>query len=201
MANYEGSFYDATVGMSLGALHALNNFQLEASDHSDPTSLLTARLAPDMWPLSFQYQYACNVAEYISRLLSGHNIKDEPIPATPTDTSVSWDDLTARVAQVIERLDAVDKEEARRLGDQLVVEPWRGTELPLKALVGNASMPNVYFHTAMAYAILRANGVNVMKRHWARAFARDFLPAGASARTAEDKPGVPTAGHVNPGQG
>ncbi|KPI35157.1 uncharacterized protein AB675_10124 [Cyphellophora attinorum] len=201
MVAYEGSFYDATVGMSLGALHALQNFLLEASDHTDPTSLLTARLAPDMWPLSFQYRYACNVAEYISRLLSGHNIKDEPIPATPTDTSITWDAIGARVAQVIKRLDAVDRDEAGRLGDQVVVEPWRGTELPLKALVGNASMPNVYFHTAMAYAILRANGVKVMKRHWARAFARNFLPSGASARTVEDKPGVPTAGHKDLGQG
>ena len=185
------SLYDGTIHMAKGALVSLRNLVNQASQQPQsstpgPDALLTARLADDMWPFAFQVQYTCNQALSIASRLSPstNDNTDDLEPAMPsTDGPMTYEPLLARIEEAIAALNATERETVNRLGEEKVlVSKYRGREMevPVKTTVGLVQMPNVYFHVAMAYAILRANGVELEKRNWSRGFVREFVSPGLS---------------------
>jgi hypothetical protein len=128
----------------------------------DPSVLLNARLAPDMFPLLRQVQIACDFGKGpMARLAGIENPRFE-------DSETSIPELKARIAKTLEFIAGVpeaafegaeDREITLQAGPQTL--QFQG----LPYLVGYA-IPNLNFHFSMAYAILRHNGVELGKRDY-----------------------------------
>jgi hypothetical protein len=126
----------------------------------DPQVFLSSRLAPDMFPLTRQVQIACDFCKGTMARLGGvENPKME-------DTETTFADLKARVAKTREFVKGVAESgfagsETREIAFQAGPNQMQFPGQPY--LLGYA-LPNLYFHMAMAYAILRHNGVDLGKR-------------------------------------
>ena len=126
----------------------------------DEAKLMEARLAPDMKPFPFQFQSASDAAKgAVARLTGGQ------APAMP-DTEASFDELRERLRKTVDYIRSVPAA-AYEGGPDRAVEMrfpngmgygWRGADF----LTGFA-LPNFFFHVSMAYALLRANGVQLGK--------------------------------------
>jgi hypothetical protein len=153
----------------LGALSAwLAKAEAQMPDGRAET-LLVARLAPDMFPLATQIRFACVQAqEGMFRLLGqafppsievlldeGRNAADRP---------GSMADAQARIAETIAMIEAADVPEldpatpiAHALPQGMVFD------LTAEQYVRDWALPQFYFHVMTAYAILRAQGVELGK--------------------------------------
>jgi hypothetical protein len=158
------SMYQASVPVFLKGLANLKAILEKGAAHAqskkiDDTVFVAARLYPDMLPLSKQVQIASDFARGTTARLAGAE--------TPTweDTEKTMGDLVARVQRTIDFIQPfaaaqIDGSEGRE-----ITRPIRGqpkTFIGLNYLLQYA-LPNFYFHTATAYAILRHNGVELGK--------------------------------------
>ena len=94
------SIYEASIPMMIRMLQNLSNILDKAAAHAvangiDPTTMIEARLAPDMFNLARQVQSAADAAKTCAARLSG-----EAPPSHP-DTETTFDDLKGRIAKVI----------------------------------------------------------------------------------------------------
>jgi len=125
----------------------------------DPNTLLTARLAPDMFPLLRQIQSTCDQCKLtVARLTA----KDPP---KHPDTEQTIDELRKRLHSVIAYLDTFTPADFDGAAERLITLPFfpEGKAMTGADYLVERQIPNVYFHTSMLYAILRHNGVDVGK--------------------------------------
>ncbi len=134
-------------------------------------ALLSARLAPDMFPLSTQIRFACVQArEGVCRL------KDEAFPEVidtllnegrqAGDVPGSIADALARIAETLALLKelepgALDVDLDRPIEHALPAGII--FDLTAEQYARDWSLPQFYFHIMIAYAILRAQGVDLGK--------------------------------------
>jgi hypothetical protein len=126
----------------------------------DPSVLLQARLAPDMFPLVRQIQLASDTVKGCMARLAGVEMPSW------ADTETSFAEVQARIARTLEYVaafapDQIDGSEARP-----VVMKFRTGAVTFDGqgyLLGFV-IPNFLFHCTTAYAILRHNGVDLGKR-------------------------------------
>lgn len=165
------TLYDATVKMAQGALASLDNILHEAEKHPNSDTFFNARLVEDMKPLTFQVHYATVEAQVIAARFSGEECNE------PTDDLESYEKMYARIKEALNALQATDKDTVNRLGEVMTSVPRRDQtiEVPIKAATGQLNMSNIYFHVAMAYAILRKEGVELGKGNWTRGFVSEYL--------------------------
>jgi hypothetical protein len=125
----------------------------------DPAVLLQSRLAPDMFPLVRQVQLVSDFAKgMVARLSGTENPRYE-------DSEASFADLKARLAKTLEFVRSVPAAAFEGAEDRDLVIPAGPRTLEFKGLaylLGYA-IPNLNFHLAAAYAILRHNGVDLGK--------------------------------------
>lgn len=161
----EISLYNAAVAPVLRALnnleHILKLGESNANERGiDESVFLTARLAPDMFPLTRQVQIAASLAKACPYRLAG---KDMP---TYEDTEKSFKELYALLAKAKADISAVDKNDVNERENKDIVLQL-GPEK--QSFTGRAYgigfiLPNVYFHCTTVYNILRHNGVPLGKR-------------------------------------
>ncbi|TPG12059.1 DUF1993 domain-containing protein [Sphingomonas oligophenolica] len=152
------SIYDASAPVFVNSLRNMHAWLDKASDHE--AALMTASLAPDMKPLPAQFQMASDSAKGAMARLTGV----EP-PAMP-DTEASFADLKARCEKTIGFIEGIAPAALADSADRRVElrfpngmgYGFTGTQF----LTGFA-LPNFFFHVTTAYAILRANGVELGK--------------------------------------
>lgn len=134
-------------------------------------AIMTARLAPDMFPLSTQVRFACVQAqEGIFRLRqdafppSIALLLDEGRQAAERPGTIA--DARARIAETVRLVeaaaaDAPDLDPATPIAHSLP----QGMIFDLTAdqYVRDWALPQFYFHVMTAYAILRAQGVDLGK--------------------------------------
>lgn len=153
------SIYDYTVPIFVKTLGGLKNVLEKAAAHGlDESALLDDRLAPDMFPFVKQVQMACDNAKGASARLSGMEI---PVFA---DDETTIAQLIARVDKTIEFVQSVPASAFSGAADRQIVLPY----VPGKFLKGydyarEYAIPNFFFHTAMSYAIVRKNDVQIGK--------------------------------------
>ena len=159
------SMYQASVPVFTQILAALGTVLDKAEAHAaakkiDPAVLVAARLAPDIFPLGRQIQIACDFAKGSTARLAGIE------PPSWGDEEKTFADFKARIkktAGYVQEFKAaqIDGSEAREI--TLKVGPnmrtFKGQPYLLQFV-----MPNFFFHSATAYAILRHNGVELGKR-------------------------------------
>lgn len=137
-----------------------------AAGKYDPGVLLQSRLAPDMFPLIRQVQIACDQAKYAASRAAGKDTPSHP------DTEQTFDELRARIATVIAYLGGFSAADFDGAGARLISLPrWEGKSMTAVDYVIEHAMPNFFFHTTTAYAILRHNGVGLGKRDYLGALA------------------------------
>lgn len=123
------------------------------------TTLLEARLAPDMHPLPRQIQMASDSAKGAVARLAGVE------PPAMADTETTIDELKARIAATIAYVNSVEAAALDGAEDREVVLKFPGAEMKFTGadfLTGFA-LPNFFFHITIAYALLRANGAPIGK--------------------------------------
>lgn len=125
----------------------------------DPAVLLSARLAPDMLPLTRQVQIACDMAKNSTARLAGR----EPPRFEDTETSIG--ELRARIARTIDYLQSVPASALEGAETREIVVPSGSRKLKFQGLefLQRWAIPHVFFHVVTAYAILRHNGVELGK--------------------------------------
>jgi hypothetical protein len=158
------SMYRLTVPMFQRGIASLKTYLDKAEAYAeekkiDPTILVNARLAPDMLPLSGQYQRASDSAKFaLARLTATDAPKFEDNEATIADLRermVKTEDYLASFAA--EALDGSDVRE-------ITVPGRNGSVVPGIEYVALFALPNFYFHVTTAHAILRNQGAPVGKR-------------------------------------
>ena len=151
--------------LQAGAEHA-------AAKGFDVNVLAVARLAPDQYSLIQQVQSAADQAKYAAAYLS------ETKPPSHPDTETTVEQLRARIKAAKSFVDGIKESAYKDPAAIRVAPPWMGG----KSVRGDAyllrvSIPNLYFHVSMAYAILRHNGVVLGKADFLG--VKDFSELGA----------------------
>ena len=156
--------YQSSVPTCVRSLTNLAAILEKAAAHAesrkiDPAALLTARLFPDMFPLSKQIQIATDTATGgVARLAFVE------VPVHEHSES-SFIELLARVHKAIRYLQAIQPEQIDGCEDKTIEWQTRSSTKSMQALpyVFNHVLPNLFFHVTTAYAILRHNGVELGK--------------------------------------
>lgn len=158
------SLHAASVPVFVQMLDALSAILTKAAAFAEhrkiaPEVMLGLRLAPDMFALARQVQVACDFAKNTSGRLAGAELPKF------ADEEKSFAELQERIAKTKSYIlglpaKAFDGAEAR-----MIQFPMRGKphEMRGDAYLNSFALPNFYFHAAAAYAILRANGVELGK--------------------------------------
>ena len=125
----------------------------------DVAVLMTSRLAPDMHHFIYQVQSACDYVKAAAAWLSGQT------PPKHEDNERTIDELRARLRKTVVFAESVKEAQYVDADKRKVKLSWA----PGKVIGGEdyllqVTIPNVFFHISMAYAILRHNGVDVGKR-------------------------------------
>ena len=124
----------------------------------DISVLLSARLAPDMKPFTYQVQSASDYIKAAAAWLSGRT------PPRYLDTEQTVAEVRARIDKTVAFVEGITEGEFASAPERKVSLSWE----PGKVIGGpdylvQVTIPNVYFHLTTAYAILRHNGVEIGK--------------------------------------
>jgi hypothetical protein len=127
----------------------------------DPNLYLGFRLAPDQFAFARQVQIACDTAKLAASRLSGKEAPSHP------DTEQTLDELRARVQSVISYLGGFSAKDFEGAATTTITQPrWEGKTMTGADYFVEHAVPNFFFHTTTAYAILRHNGVAIGKRDY-----------------------------------
>jgi uncharacterized protein len=125
----------------------------------DVNVLAGSRLAPDMFPFTYQIQSACDYLKGGAAWLSGQT------PPRHEDTEKTFDELRARIRKTVTFAESVSEAQYVGAADRKIYLSWAGgKDIGGQDYLLQVVVPNLYFHVTMAYAILRHNGIDVGKR-------------------------------------
>jgi hypothetical protein len=127
-----------------------------------PSVLLTARLFPDMFPLTGQVQAACDTAKRATARLVGAE------PPRFEDNEVTFDELHDRIRRTSAYVESHAADGFPGEEDRKIEMKTGSTVISLtpREYLTRFALPNFYFHITTAYDILRHNGVVLGKRDY-----------------------------------
>lgn len=161
------SLYTASAPVFIQMLGTLSIVLKKTEAHAlannlDVSTILNDSLIADMLPMVRQVQIACDHAKSAMARISGHeNPRFE-------DNETTIAELQARIAKVLDYVKSykpadLDGQEERPVTIKI---PNNEMTLPAQTYLVNYAFPNFYFHTSMAYAIARKNGVALGKMNF-----------------------------------
>ena len=134
-------------------------------------SLLSRRLAPDMFPLATQLRFAAYQAQEATFRLRGETIPPS-LSAVATEARNAGNapgtfaEARARVGEALSYLDGL-ADDALDAGEalQIVIELPGGVTFDMSGdqYARDWALPQFYFHVVAAYAILRNQGITIGK--------------------------------------
>lgn len=138
--------------LNKGAAHAKEN-------EIDPSIFVSARLFPDMFPLSRQVQIACDVSKGAAARISGIEAPSFE------DNESSFEELLERISKTIAFLESVPEDKLNGTEDKTVKFQAGSIEIDFTGAtyLSMWALPNLYFHVTTTYNILRHNGVELGK--------------------------------------
>ena len=158
------SMYQASIPAFVFALNNLAAILKKAEAHADNKKidanvLLQARLYPDMFALTRQVQIACDIVKGGAARLAGAEVPSFP------DTEASFEELQARIQKTIAFIQTLPAAQIEGSEAKTITLKVGGNDLSFTAqnYLLRFVNPNLYFHSAIAYGILRHNGVDVGK--------------------------------------
>ena len=160
------TLYDLTIPSFLQSLRVLVRLLDKAQVHfavegRDLAELAALRLAPDMKPFPFHIEAAINNAVGAAARLRGR-------PATNIEEPITLSDLRNALATAIAELEPLEAREFDGAETREIVLPSPKGARRFDGLdyVVRLALPNVHFHVAIAYALLRKEGVDLGKRDY-----------------------------------
>jgi hypothetical protein len=163
--------YDASIPVFTRLLGNLSQILDKANHYAeakkiDPSILVNARLAPDMFPLARQIQIASDSAKGCAARLAG-----KEVPSFP-DNETTIADLQSRIAKTIQFFEGIKAADINGSEQRDITLKIGGQEMhfPGQDYLLNFVLPNFYFHITTAYAILRHNGLEVGKKDYLGAY-------------------------------
>jgi hypothetical protein len=126
----------------------------------DEAAILSQRLYPDMYALPRQVQIACDTAARGAARLA-----EIEMPSFP-DTEQTFAELIARCQKAIDYVNAVDDAMIDATAQKTLQIPMGQASMPMtgQQYLQSFILTNLHFHAAMAYGLLRMQGVQVGKR-------------------------------------
>lgn len=159
------SLHAVVVPTFLQTLKGLSGVLSKAEAHCEakkiqPEALLTARLFPDMFPLTRQIQSASDFAAKTCARLAGVEVPTYP------DEEKSFADLKKRIETASSYVKGFSEKQFEGAATREIVVQAGPRTLNFNGATFLASfaLPNFFFHATTAYDILRHNGVEVGKR-------------------------------------
>jgi hypothetical protein len=155
--------HDVSMNVLRRGLQNLKVLLAKGEAHAaDPAALLGARLADDMYDLAAQVKWAAEAAKLTVGRLVG-----DPVPPSPGEDR-SFAALYVRIDEALACLEAVPAESLEAGLERTIEITWRGETVTFTGteFLLQFAIPNFYFHFTTAYAILRAQGVQVTKREF-----------------------------------
>jgi len=164
------SLYDLSVACFLETLAGVDGFLGQGLSHftangTDPNEVVETRLFQDMLPFRFQVQAVAHHS-----LGAIHGIQRGLFEPPAKLAALDYRGLQKLVADTREALQKLTPAEVNALEGRDVIFQLGSFKLPFTSenFVLSFSLPNLHFHAATAYDILRMKGVPIGKR--------DFLP-------------------------
>ena len=126
----------------------------------DVDALLNGRLAPDMKPLIYQVQSACDYVKAAAAWLSGQT------PPKHEDNEQTIGEVRARIQKTVAFVESVKEAQYAGASERKASLSWApsGKVIGGEDYLRQITIPNVYFHLVTAYALLRHNGVDIGKK-------------------------------------
>ena len=160
------SLYDLSVASYLQSLGAVTKLLEKARAHChdnaiDLNEIVETRLFPDMLPFRFQL---VSVAHHSLGAIRG--IEAGVFRPPPSVPDLDYAGLQQHLADARAELEKLDRKDVDGLEGRDVVFEIGDRKVPFTAenFVMTFSLPNLYFHAATAYDILRMKGVPLGKR-------------------------------------
>jgi hypothetical protein len=158
------SMYQASVPVFVHMLGNLSKILAKGAAFADsrkiePSVLINARLAPDMFPLSKQVQIATDMVQRGSARLAGVDFANMP------DTETTFPELQERISKTLKFVKSLSASQIDGSEAKPITITVGGSDMTFTGQVYllNFVLPNLYFHITAAYLILRHNGVEVGK--------------------------------------
>ena len=161
------TIHTATVPTCTRALNSLASILEKAAAHAkareiNPSVLLNTRLFPDMFPLATQIHIANDIAQGGAARLAGVEV---PVFEAKERNLSEWIAATHATIAYLESLKPAQFEGAE---DRTIT--WQ-TRTSTKNMQGTPYLfhhvlPNVFFHVATAYDILRQSGLEIGKQDY-----------------------------------
>lgn len=157
--------YQASIPVFVKGLSNLTAILRKGEAHTearkiDPQVLLSARLFPDMFPLSRQVQIAADMVKGGAMRLAGLDVPSY------ADTETTFGELYARLDKTIALVNSVKTEQLHGAAERAITIQAGPNTLNFvgRDYLLDFVLPNLYFHIAMTYGLLRHNGVELGKR-------------------------------------
>ncbi len=164
------SLHAQSIPVFIQCLDALAGSLRKAEAHGEakkiaPEVMLGLRLAPDMFALSRQVQITCDFAKNTAGRLAAAELPKF------ADDEKTFAELYARIDKTKTYITDLPAAAFAGAETRTITFPIAGKPYAMQgdAYLAYFALPNFYFHATAAYAILRANGVDLGKR--------DFLGA------------------------
>lgn len=137
----------------------------------NPDALLTQRLAADMYPLAAQVRFVCFLSQESIHRLRGSQVS----PELQAVRQEAWDadrnpgtvaDAKRHIADALAFLEGLSTAELDPAATRAIVMDLPNGmifDLTGEQFARDWALPQVYFHHAMAYAILRSQGLDLGK--------------------------------------
>jgi hypothetical protein len=160
------SLYEEVIPPCLKFLDNMDKWLDAGIEHAkkkgfEPSVLLHSRLAPDQFPLIRQISAGCDQAKAAAARVAGKEPPKHP------DTEQTLEEIRARIQVTREYLKSITAKDFEGAETRLVPLAFApGTAMLAPAYVRQLAMPNFYFHAALAYEVLRHNGVDLGKAHF-----------------------------------
>jgi hypothetical protein len=165
--------YDASVGTLKSCFNTLSHILDVAEKHPDAASFPSARLHEDMRPLTFQIH---TISEFSA--ITACKLTDKEPPKFENNLE-TWADMRERIATLQKLLDEADRDVVNANGDKVLKVDLRTAgmhDMVGSVYAGAVTMPNIMFHVAIAYAILRNHGVPLGKYDYIMGFISPHMP-------------------------
>jgi uncharacterized protein len=125
----------------------------------DKAVVLSSRIYPDMFPLMRQVMLVTDFTKGAAARLAGVEVPSY------ADDEKTFEELYARIAKTEVFVNGLDAKKFEDAATRIVTLKMRGeeTSFPGAQYFNGFVLPNIYFHAATAYNILRSIGVEIGK--------------------------------------
>lgn len=157
--------YELSVASFLQSIDGLQKVLVKGAEYAEANSenaddYLDIQLHDSMLPLRHQLLFA---RHHTLGCLEGMRRGEFSPPSSFDD--YDYQGMQSMMASIVTELSAIEEQDINSMSDQVVLFKFEDMEIPFAAsnFVLSFCLPNLYFHTATAYDILRQKGVALSK--------------------------------------